>query len=151
MLQHDDTPRAQHDAVTAPAHYHGHGGLEVIDVIEAWGLGFHLGNALKYILRAGHKGDRDEDLAKACRYLSRAAAAPEIAIFPSTFVDSHALAPVTVTSAFGLSWDCTYAVRKIWQACGSELGAQAAKHLRDAKTALERELGRAVEDWSVRS
>lgn len=44
---------------------------EPIDVIEAWGLGFHLGNVLKYIARAGRKGPAIEDLEKARWYLDR--------------------------------------------------------------------------------
>ena len=47
---------------------------EPIDVIEGWGLGFSLGNAVKYIARAGRKpGEAAEaDLAKAAWYLARA-------------------------------------------------------------------------------
>ena len=61
------------DPVDHPAHYKA-GGLESIDVIEAFGLGFNCGNAVKYILRAGRKGGpgkRGEDLAKARWYLDR--------------------------------------------------------------------------------
>lgn len=47
--------------------------IEPIDVIEAWDLGFNLGNALKYIGRAGHKGDMRDDLIKAANYCYRAA------------------------------------------------------------------------------
>ena len=49
-------------------------GLEAIDVIEAYGLGFALGNSVKYILRCGHKGgdaDALRDLEKARAYLDR--------------------------------------------------------------------------------
>ena len=51
------------DTVNHPQHYNV-GKHEVIDVIEDWGLGFHLGNALKYIARAGHKdpAKTEEDL-----------------------------------------------------------------------------------------
>ena len=44
-------------------------------MIEAWGLGFHTGNAVKYIARAGKKDPSTEieDLKKAYWYLSRAA------------------------------------------------------------------------------
>lgn len=45
--------------------------LEVIDIIESFQLGFNLGNAIKYILRAGKKGDKAEDLQKAIWYLLR--------------------------------------------------------------------------------
>lgn len=56
--------------VDHPPHYT-FGKLEVIDVIEDWDLGFHLGNAVKYIARAGKKGDALEDLRKARWYLER--------------------------------------------------------------------------------
>jgi hypothetical protein len=44
---------------------------EPIDVIEAWGLNFRLANALKYVARAGFKGERESDLEKAIWYLRR--------------------------------------------------------------------------------
>lgn len=59
------------DPVNHPAHYKV-GGIETIDFIEAKGLDYHLGNAVKYISRAGHKGNRREDLEKAQWYLNRA-------------------------------------------------------------------------------
>ena len=66
-------PCLEHDAVNHPSHYRGAGGLEAIDVIEAFTLDYHLGNALKYILRAGRKTtDPTEDLRKASWYLRRA-------------------------------------------------------------------------------
>jgi hypothetical protein len=58
--------------VDHPLHYGGNSIYETIKVIEAWGLGYHLGNAVKYISRAGKKGDRLEDLRKAAWYLNRA-------------------------------------------------------------------------------
>ena len=61
---------AQHDAVNHPPHYTA-GGIETIDFIEAKGLGYHLGNVVKYITRADHKGDRLENLKKAQWYLNR--------------------------------------------------------------------------------
>ena len=48
-------------------------GFEAIDIIEAYGLNFALGNAIKYILRCGHKGgetDALRDLEKARAYLT---------------------------------------------------------------------------------
>lgn len=56
--------------INHPDHYN-HGDIEVIDVIEDWDLGFHLGNAIKYIARAEHKGKEKEDLEKAKWYLQR--------------------------------------------------------------------------------
>lgn len=59
-------------AVEHPAHYGGRDNpYEAIKVIEAWGLGFHLGNVVKYVSRAGRKGDRLTDLRKARFYLDR--------------------------------------------------------------------------------
>lgn len=54
-----------------PAHYN-MGKIEVIDAIEDWQLDFCLGNAVKYIARAKHKGSELEDLKKARWYLDRA-------------------------------------------------------------------------------
>lgn len=61
------------DPVNHPAHYK-IGGIETIDFIEAKGLGYHIGNVVKYITRAGHKGTTNglEDLKKARWYLDRA-------------------------------------------------------------------------------
>ena len=60
------------DPVSHPAHYTD-GKIEVIDFIEDKGLGFHLGNAIKYIARAGKKDPSKavEDLEKARWYLDR--------------------------------------------------------------------------------
>lgn len=59
------------EAVNHPAHYQSATGLEAIDVIDAFGLGFCLGNTFKYIARAGKKGGASEleDLRKARWYL----------------------------------------------------------------------------------
>lgn len=62
------------DSVNSPQHYGGADNLyEVIKVIEAWGLGFNLGNAVKYIARAGKKSPdtKAEDLQKAVWYINR--------------------------------------------------------------------------------
>ncbi len=58
------------DPVNHPPHYTT-GGVEVIDAIEAWKLCFHLGNVVKYVARAEHKGKQLEDLKKAPWYLNR--------------------------------------------------------------------------------
>jgi len=60
------------DAVNHPDHYGGDTTYEAIKVIEAWDLGFHLGNVVKYISRAGKKTkNTNEDLKKAKWYLER--------------------------------------------------------------------------------
>jgi len=61
---------ARHDSVNHPTHYTS-GGIETIDFIEAKKLGYNLGNVVKYITRAGHKGNQLEDLRKAQWYLTR--------------------------------------------------------------------------------
>lgn len=61
------------DAVDHPPHYCTAAGIESIDVIEAFGLGFHAASAVKYILRAGKKPNtpKDQDIEKAIWYLRR--------------------------------------------------------------------------------
>jgi len=71
--RHDSNEQTNH-----PAYYGGADNpYEAIKVIEAWGLGFSLGNVLKYISRAGKKGTNPlmdtalDDLLKARWYLNR--------------------------------------------------------------------------------
>lgn len=62
------------ESVNHPTHYGGaENPYEAIKVIEAWRLGFCLGNAVKYISRAGKKDSAKtiEDLEKARWYLGR--------------------------------------------------------------------------------
>ena len=49
--------------------YYKRGTLDVWDFIRENGLNFHLGNAVKYICRAGYKDSKVEDLKKAIHYL----------------------------------------------------------------------------------
>ena len=60
------------EKVNHPDHYKP-GTYEVINVIEAYNLGFHLGNVVKYVLRAGNKPGEEtlDDLKKAQWYLNR--------------------------------------------------------------------------------
>jgi hypothetical protein len=58
------------EEVNHPDHYQGNG-MEVIDIIESFNLSFHKGNAIKYILRSGKKGNEFKDLEKAIWYLNR--------------------------------------------------------------------------------
>lgn len=60
-------------AVHEPEHYT-HGGIETIDYIKAKltdeeFIGYCKGNVLKYLSRAGHKGNAEEDYRKAAVYL----------------------------------------------------------------------------------
>ena len=58
------------DPVNHPAHYKV-GGIETIDFIEAKKLNYNMGNAVKYISRADHKGNKKQDLEKAKWYIDR--------------------------------------------------------------------------------
>ena len=58
------------DNVNSPAHYTEHpSGVECIQVAEH--MNFNVGNAVKYLWRAGKKGERLEDLKKAAWYINR--------------------------------------------------------------------------------
>ncbi|HRT03665.1 MAG TPA: DUF3310 domain-containing protein [Candidatus Diapherotrites archaeon] len=60
------------ELIDHPKHYGGKDNpYETIKVIEAWGLGFNLGNVVKYISRAGKKDFLIQDLEKAKWYLER--------------------------------------------------------------------------------
>jgi hypothetical protein len=65
------------DPVNAPAHYR-QGSIETIDYIEQIiahyppVVGYHVGQALKYLSRAPHKGELKQDLLKAQFYVARA-------------------------------------------------------------------------------
>jgi hypothetical protein len=68
------------EAVNHPSHYGGADNpYEAIKVIDAWGLGFCLGNTIKYIARAGKKDPTIQDLKKARWYLDHEIAALEAA------------------------------------------------------------------------
>lgn len=66
-------PDERVELVNHPSHYGGDTTYEAIKVIEAWDLGFNLGNGVKYISRAGKKDKARtvEDLKKAVWYLER--------------------------------------------------------------------------------
>lgn len=66
--------RVEDNSVHSPAHYQLADGLEAIDVIDEAvedPASFYRGNAIKYLLRAGKKGDAHEDLRKARYYIDR--------------------------------------------------------------------------------
>jgi hypothetical protein len=69
-------PEQHIEKINHPSHYGGEDNpYEAIKVIEAcgWGYGFSLGNAMKYIMRAGKKEDNPvQDLEKAKWYIERA-------------------------------------------------------------------------------
>jgi hypothetical protein len=68
-LEAEYNSMVQHDAVN-PTHYKSHAsGVECIQVTEH--MNFCLGNAMKYIWRAGLKDDALQDLEKAKWYIER--------------------------------------------------------------------------------
>lgn len=66
-----------HDPVYHPAHYESNSRIQTIEILETVidGLpakqAYLLGNIIKYVIRAGRKGDITEDLAKANNYAHR--------------------------------------------------------------------------------
>ena len=57
------------EMVNHPIHYNM--GIEAIDYIESHSMNFNIGNVIKYITRAKHKGTELQDLKKALWYLIR--------------------------------------------------------------------------------
>lgn len=56
-------------SVNHPKHYNAHpSGIECIEVVRH--MNFNKGNAIKYVWRAGDKGNEIEDLQKAIWYLN---------------------------------------------------------------------------------
>lgn len=69
LVEIDATKTEEFNAVSHPSHYTEGRKYEPRKVISDWGLNFNLGNAVKYISRAGRKGDTIEDLKKAIQYI----------------------------------------------------------------------------------
>lgn len=70
VLYDPGTPTHAEDEVNNPDHYTSHPtGIEAIDVCEY--MNFNLGNVIKYVWRAGKKGDAMTDLLKARWYINR--------------------------------------------------------------------------------
>lgn len=58
------------DSINHPKHYNEHpSGVECIEITEHFN--FNVGNAIKYLWRAGLKGEQSEDLRKAVWYVQR--------------------------------------------------------------------------------
>lgn len=69
-ITHSSEEAAMNDPVNHPTHYTSHpAGVECITVVEHYS--FNIGNAIKYLWRAGLKGDAVEDLEKARWYVNR--------------------------------------------------------------------------------
>lgn len=75
-MGHYDEQREQHDPVNKPRHYYIGHDIQAIDIIKAsltpeQFKGYLLGNFLKYRLRAGDKGDLQQDIDKSNWYRER--------------------------------------------------------------------------------
>lgn len=94
--------------IDAPSHYIAETPqgrrIEVIEVIHAYGLGYDLGNIVKYVTRAGRKTlDPRADLRKAIKYTEFAAAAMQpLGVFLEAAREA-APTPAEIAAAFGLS------------------------------------------------
>jgi len=117
------------DKINHPHHYcHGRK-YEPIEVIDDWELGFNLGNALKYISRAGRKDPSRtvEDLKKAIFYLDREIEALEGTRAPYSVTYEDVLQDYAVCAASGEELVVEYGVQDVddqqldyWEASDSE-------------------------------
>lgn len=128
-----------HDPVDRPAHYLGRGGLTHFAVVEAYGLerDHYLGCALKYLLRAGRKGDPAvslaEDLGKAAAFLDRKILRDGTALPWERRRIPPELQPLAVMEAFGVHALACPALGLLLEALITGAGWR----LRDAKAAVE--------------
>lgn len=77
------------DMVNAPPHYRRHpSGIECVEVAER--MQYSLGNAVKYLWRAEHKGRRTEDLQKALWFINRAIDFGEIVVCDDALLSVYA-------------------------------------------------------------
>jgi hypothetical protein len=119
------TATIAHDPVSAPKHYFSENGLEVIDIIEVYGLGdsFHLGNVLKYCLRAKAKGDYVENISKALWYAKRFNEREEDAkmTWPAAMPEADELMPIdSIIREFKLEGPLAEAVADLLNLCVGE-------------------------------
>ena len=77
--------------------YYRRGSIEVWSFIRDQGLNFHLGNAIKYICRAGYKSSKIEDLEKAIYYLQNELHHEENILIGSGKGISHEIQPEELT------------------------------------------------------
>jgi len=132
------------EQVNHPAHYGGADNpYEAIKVIESWRLGFCLGNAVKYLSRAGKK-DRTkfiEDMEKAVWYIARELAKAPIQHHASLMGFATDYTPLRVAASWDIGVNLAAAVCDIAR---SELLRQQSVEwkisLEDAITAIQTEI-----------
>jgi hypothetical protein len=129
------------DAVARPRHYIGRR-YEAWQIAEDWSLGFHLGNALKYIVRCEHKGAREQDLNKAIAYLRRLGDQAEIMRHLRTVkAPAHTISAGAVSAYYDLPASLSYALHHIGQASLATDAATARKHVVLAGQHIREDLG----------
>lgn len=132
------------DPVNKPSHYAEGRQFETIEVIEDWKLSYRLGNCIKYVSRAGRKGDRRQDLEKAAWYLQREIESidkPSQYAPPADVQYEDVLRPTGCIRVYELAHELGLSNREVLEACdslgidvkshSSSLCAEAASKLRD--------------------
>lgn len=122
LLVMEVTPEPAATSLVDHPSYYKHGGIEVIDVIDDWGLAFCEGNILKYVERAGRKNAKTalEDLNKAIWYTRHAANTYLSAAYhPSPSKDRRYPLPA-VLAAWDLSPQLKSAVAHLYSAASRE-------------------------------
>lgn len=107
------------EQINHPTHYnecgerdaYGSAKFEAIKVIEDWGAGFKVGNAMKYLCRALHKGKELEDLEKTIWYLDRAINFPET----MKTISERDFSIDDVTEAWGLNEELKQVLNDVWR------------------------------------
>lgn len=131
----DAADTASADMINHPPHYMGDG-IEAIDVIEQYDLGYHFGSAVAYLLRAGRKGEARPDVEKARWYVQRGAARYDaggrLPAAGSAIIIRKS--PAEVVEAFGLDGEIATAVGELLDMA---LHGRPGQHLNAAVDALD--------------
>lgn len=145
-----DTPA---DMINHPPHYKG-ARFECIEVIEAYRLGYHLGNAFKYLVRHERKGAPQDDLKKALWYLERYLGNPQAravqeGLWRSPFpLGFDGAVTRDVVASFGLPYRVGYAANDILHAAFTLESVGWIENARFALAELVREADAAEKDAS---
>jgi len=110
----DEVTLPQYDIIQKAPHYNT-GDYEVIEVIKEYNLGFCLGNAVKYIARAGRKDASKtiEDLKKACYYIEREVSYINSNKFEVDFKGTDFVRPHVIVNDWKLNFNLGTAVSNI--------------------------------------
>lgn len=106
-LNEVDVEENEVSAINHPAHYacDANSEFEAINVIEDYLMNFSIGNAYKYVMRAGKKSESSiEDLEKALWYLNREKEFNERTGGPNELINETTIDPFDVIEAFKLDF-----------------------------------------------